>query len=53
MTGIEVAKTRIEKEIMENQGHREDNSDLHNYEKGYLKGLRQALKIIEGEALDK
>lgn len=51
MTGIEVAKNRIEQEIVEAQGEEHDNSDLHDYEKGYLKGLRQALKILEGDVI--
>ena len=50
MTGKDVAVQRIEKEITKNQGVTEDNSDLHNYEKGYLRGLKVALKILEGEA---
>lgn len=49
MVSSEVAKSRIERAIVEAQGEESDNSDLHDYEKGYLKGLRQALKILEGD----
>lgn len=49
MTGKEVAENRIRKQIVEHQGDEPDNSDLHDYEKGFLKGLKTALKILQGD----